>query len=241
MAQQEEQFTMIPKSLMGNKDLTDQDKLTLGVILSFIKNGKECYIGNDTLGDMLGISKNAASSRILRLQKIGCISLRYTYKDGKKEVDKRYITLLSLTPEVSSDRQEVSSRRRRVSSDRQRGIVSQTKGSRPTDEGVSSKLGGIIQPDYTSVLDNLKEKVLHTLPHKELDKENPVELNDYEKEQLLNLIKTINAPDDTSYWVECLIKNEDIVNSRKEQIRKHKHFFNRGTLLPKVIEQRLAH
>lgn len=232
MAQQEEQFTMIPKSLMGNKDLTDQDKLTLGVILSFIKNGKECYIGNDTLGDMLGISKNAASKRILRLDTIGCISLRYTYKEGKKEVDKRYITLLSLTPQVSSDRLYP--------------ISPQTIPYSPTDytlspdrlQGVSPKVGGIIQP---SLLNNLKNKVLHTLPHKELDKENPVEINDYEKEQLLNLIKTINAPDDTSYWVECLIKNEDIVNSRKEQIRKHKHLFNKGTLLPKVIEQRLAH
>lgn len=159
---QEETFTMIPHSLMSRKDLTDQDKLTLGVILSFIKNGKEVFIGNDTLGNMLGITKNAASIRILRLEKIGCISLRYTYKEGKKEVDKRYITLLSTTPQVSSPKQEVSSHR-------QRGIVPETKGYRPTDEEVSSKQGGIIQPDNTNVLD----KELNKLPHKVLYKENP--------------------------------------------------------------------
>lgn len=145
LTKKEEQFTMIPHSLMSNKDLTDQDKLTLSVILSFIKNGKEVFIGNDTLGNMLGITKNAASIRVLRLEKIGCVSLRYTYKEGKKEVDKRYITLLSSIPQVSSTKQRVSSHRRR-------GIVSETKGYRPTDEEVSSKQGGIIQPDNTKVL-----------------------------------------------------------------------------------------
>ena len=113
LTKKEEQFTMIPHSLMSNKDLTDQDKLTLSVILSFIKNGKEVFIGNDTLGNMLGITKNAASIRVLRLEKIGCVSLRYTYKEGKKEVDKRYITLLSSIPQVSSTKQRVSSHRRR--------------------------------------------------------------------------------------------------------------------------------
>jgi DNA-binding MarR family transcriptional regulator len=170
----EEQFTQIPHSLMSDKDLTDQDKLTLGLILSWVKNDKECFMGNEYIAEMMGISKNAASIRIKRLEKIGCISLRYTYREGTKEVDKRFITLLSITPKVSSDRQEVSSRRRR-------GIVSQTKGSRPTDDEVSSKQGGIIQP----LLDNLKDKVLHKLPHKELDNEISVE------EQLEHVMKLI--------------------------------------------------
>ena len=174
MSDKQEQFTQIPQSLMSNKDLTDQDKLTLGLIMSWIKNDKECFMGNEYIAEMMGISKNAASIRIKRLEKIGCISLRYTYREGTREVDKRFITLLSLTPQVSSDRQEVSSRRRR-------GIVPQTKGSRPTDDGVSSKQGGIIQP----LLDNLKDKVLHKLPHKELDNENSLE------EQLEHVMKLI--------------------------------------------------
>jgi len=169
-----EQFTQIPKSLMSNKDLTDSDKLTLGLILSWFKNNKECFMGNEYIAEMMGISKNAASIRIKRLEKIGCISLRYTYREGTKEVDKRFITLLSMTPKVSSDRQEVSSRRRR-------GVVSETKGYRPTDDEVSSKQGGIIQP----LLDNLKDKVLHNLPHKELNNEISLE---EELEQIINLI-----------------------------------------------------
>ena len=223
-----EQFTQIPHSLMSNKDLTDQDKLTLGVILSFIKNGKECYIGNDTLGDMLGISKNASSIRIKRLEKIGCISLRYTYKDGKKEVDKRYINLLSLTPQVSS-------RRRRVSSDRQRGIVSQTKGYRPTDEEVSSKLGGIIQPDYTSVLNNLEDN----LPHKVLHKENPVELSVEDKQIVIPVIKNSKAPEGIIDLLIVLIKEGAgfLTPTNKEQLKSNKHYFNKIGVIQPILNQ----
>lgn len=147
-----EQFTQIPHSLMSNKDLTDQDKLTLGLILSFTKNNKDCFMGNEYIADKMGISKNAASIRIKRLEKLGCISITYTYKEGKKEVDKRYITLLSLTPKVSSHRRDVSS-------DRRGGIVPQTIGYRPVDEGVSSKLGGIRQPLLDNLLNNELNKV----------------------------------------------------------------------------------
>lgn len=223
---QEEQFTIIPYSLMSNKDLTDQDKLTLGIILSFIKNGKECYIGNDTLGEMLGITKNAASIRILRLEKISCISLRYTYKPNTKYVDKRYITLLSLTPKVSSDGQQVSSHRRRD-------IVSQTKRSRPTDEEISSKDGGIIQPDYTSVLD----KELDNLPHKLLHKENPVEkLNQFEVTELIKIIKSKRIPESVEDYFISFIKNEDITRKNKSQILKYENTYqNTGTKITEIF------
>lgn len=164
----QEQFTMIPHSLMSNKDLTDQDKLTLGLILSFINNDKECYMGNEYLSEKMGISKNAASKRLKRLKELGCIELEYVYKEGKKEVEKRYIKLLSLTPKVSSDRLHLSSDRRHVSSDRREGIVPQTTGYRPTDEGVSSKVGGIIQPLLDNVLNNELDNILNKTLNKEI-------------------------------------------------------------------------
>jgi hypothetical protein len=227
MKNKEEQFTRIPHSLMSNEHLTDQDKLTLGVILSFIKNGKECYIGNDKLGKMLGITKNAASSRVLRLEKIGCVALRYTYKEGTKLVDKRYITLLSLTPKVSSTKRDVSS-------DRREGIVHETKGYSPTDEGVSSKLGGIIQPYYTSVLDNVVDKSLD----KVLNNENSVELTNFEREQLLLVLDNINAPDRVLGLVRTLITDgSGYLNSKnKELVLQHKNQF-KGKLLQQVIQQ----
>jgi DNA-binding Lrp family transcriptional regulator len=224
MKNNNEQFTQIPNSLMSNKDLTDQDKLTLGLILSWVENNKECFMGNEYIAERMGISKNAASIRIKRLEKIGCIKLRYTYKEGKKEVDKRYIILLSLTPEVSSHRRDVSS-------DRQEGIVPQTMGYRPADEGVSSKLGGIKQP----LLDNVLNNVLDKLPNKQKS----VELSSFEKEQLLLVVNDINAPERVLTLVKNLITDGPgfLTRNNKELILQHKNYFNKGKLLPKVLEQ----
>lgn len=69
----------------------------------------------------------------------------------------------------------------------------------------------------------------------------PVELNEFEKEQLLNLVKNIVAPDDATYWVECLIKNESVTSARKELVRKNINYFNKGKLLPKFLEEQLKY
>lgn len=230
----EEQFTQIPNSLMSNKQLTDADKLTLGLILSWIKNNKECFMGNEYIADKLGISKNAASIRIKRLEKIGCIKLRYTYKEGKKEVDKRYITLLSLTPQVSSETQEVSSDTRDVSSFTRRGIVQETMGYRPTDEGVSSKLGGIKQDILNNVLDNILDKELD----KELNKKKSVELTKFDKEQLLLVMNDNKAPDKVISLVKILIidGSEFLTRNSKELILQHKHYF-KGKLIESLIQE----
>ena len=230
-----EQFTQIPHSLMSNKDLTDQDKLTLGLILSFIKNDKECFMGNEYIAEKMGISKNAASKRINNLQKLGCISLRYTYKPNTNLVDKRYITLLSLTPKVSSEEQEVSPTKLDVSSDRREGIVPQAIGYSPADDGVSPKVGGIIQPYYTSVLNNLEDKLLD----KELYNKNSVELSNFEKEQLLLVLDGINAPERVLSLVKTLITDGVgyLTSKNKELILQHKSYFNRGKLLQEVIQQ----
>lgn len=149
-----ENFLSIPNSILSRTDLSDADKITLCCIISWLVDGKECFIGNEYLSKRLGISKNAASIRIKRLEKIGCISLRYTYKEGTKEVDKRYITLLSIEPKVSSFTREVSSFTRE-------GIVSETKGYRPTDDEVSCKQGSIISVDYINYKINGLDKLLH--------------------------------------------------------------------------------
>ena len=160
MKKNNENYIQIPYSLLCDKNLTDQDKLTLGLILSWFRNNKECFMGNEYIAEKMGITKNAASIRLQKLEDLGCIKLNYVLKQGKKEVEKRYITLLSLTPKVSS-------RRRGGIVKETKGIVSQTKRYRPVDEEVSCKQGGIKE----DVLNNLKEKVSNTLSNNVLNKE----------------------------------------------------------------------
>ena len=176
-------FTKINNELvLRRKDLTSDDKLTLSLILSWIENDKECFMGNEYIADMMGISKNAASKRILRLEKLGCIQLNYVMKEGTKMVEKRYITFLSYQPKVSPDSPQVSP-------DRLQGISSEEIGYVPTDDtvspdrigGVSPKVGGIIQP---SLLDNLSNNKLNNLSNNGLNNENSGEIQ-FEKKRKL--------------------------------------------------------
>ena len=164
-------FTKVNNELLlRSRILTDADKLTLALILSWIENDKECFMSNDYIGDVLGISRGAASKRILRLERIGCIQLNYTYKEGKKEVDKRYITFLSYEPKVSPDSLQVSP-------DSLQGMSSEEMGYLLTDdtvspdrgEEVSPKVGGIIQP---FLLDNLLNNVSNNGLNNGLNNEN---------------------------------------------------------------------
>lgn len=234
MKKNNEQFTQIPNSLMSNKDLTDQDKLTLGLILSWDGNNKECFMGNEYIAEKMGISKNAASIRIKRLEKLGCISLRYTYKEGKMEVDKRFITLLSLTPKVSSHRQGVSS-------DRQGGIVPETMGYRPADEGVSSKQGGIKQ----DLLDNLLDNELDKLLNKELNKENSVEgnfntnnrLTKFQFEQLSLSLNSDKGLRQELVTAILQLTEGNITSKQKELIKTNKSKFDKMGILQPIFQQ----
>ncbi len=86
-------FTPLYHSLLAQPNLTDADKMTISVILSWTENEKDCFMGNEYLAEMMGITRTAASKRISRLKSLGIIDVRYTYKKGKREIDKRFITI----------------------------------------------------------------------------------------------------------------------------------------------------
>ena len=86
-------FTRLYHSLLAQPNLTDSDKITISVILSWTENERECFMGNDYIAELMGITRAAASKRINRLKNLGIIDVRYTYKKGKKEIDKRFITI----------------------------------------------------------------------------------------------------------------------------------------------------
>lgn len=168
MKNNNEQFTKIPHILMSSKLLTDQDKLTLAVIYSFIENNKQCFIGNDRLADMLGISRKAASKRILKLEDLGCIKIDYVYKEGSTHIEKRYITFISFNPTCVSHKEISVSCQEIDVSHEETGVSLQTTGVSPQETEVSPKGGGIIQP---SLLDNLKDKLLNKVSNNVSNKE----------------------------------------------------------------------
>lgn len=169
MKNETEQFFKMPHSLSSNAKLNDGEKLTLALIKSWIDNDQECFMSNQYIGNVLGCSRNAASKRIQKLEKLGCIELRYEYVEGKKECDKRYITFISFEPQVSPDElQGISSETI--------GVSSQEIGYVPTDDSVSPdrrgevspEVGGIIQ---SSLLDNSLNNELDNLSNNGLNNE----------------------------------------------------------------------
>jgi DNA-binding Lrp family transcriptional regulator len=81
---------------------------------------------------MLGISKNAASNRIKKLEAGGYIKLHYTFQEGKKEIDRRYITLLPFPTEEEGVVSQTI------------GVVSQTIGVVPQTTGIVPQTTGIV-------------------------------------------------------------------------------------------------
>lgn len=136
----EEQFTMLPYQLMRNKELKDGDKITLAIIYSFYNNDKVCYISNNMLGDMLGISRTAASERITKLETLGYIQCERTMVNGK---ERRTIVPLRMVSLVGEPNPLVGK---------------PTRTSRSTDPSLVGEVGSIILP---SLLDKRLDKELY--------------------------------------------------------------------------------
>jgi DNA-binding Lrp family transcriptional regulator len=96
-------------------------------------------MGNEYIGEFIGISSTAASKRVQKLKDKGLIDVTYILRKGTKEVEKRIITMkepLSMeSKEVSSGVQGVSSEVQEVSSEL-REVSSKV-------QEVSSEVGGI--------------------------------------------------------------------------------------------------
>ena len=46
-------FTPVYHSLLRQPNLTDADKITISCILAWAENDKDCYMGNDYLGQLM--------------------------------------------------------------------------------------------------------------------------------------------------------------------------------------------
>ena len=66
-----------------------------------------------------------------------------------------------------------------------------------------------------------------------------VELTDFEKEQVLLVLDTITAPDRVLSLVRTLITDGAgyLTSKNRELVLQHKHYFNKGKVLQRVIQQ----
>jgi len=167
--------------------------MTLAIIYSFYDNKKECFISNNMLGDMMGISRTTASEKVTKLESLGYIKCDRQMINGK---EKRTIVPLRMVSLVDKPNPLVGKPTLLVGKP--------NRVSRKTDTSLVGEVGSIIQPLLLDkVLDNVPDNVLN----------NKIELEE-ELKELNKLIKEdkFNTPDERGiayqkrYGIEKQIK-----------------------------------
>ena len=75
-------------------DITPNAKLLYAEITAFCNMNGECFASNRYFANLYGKSKVTISNWLRELKQNGFIEMSYTYKEGTKEIDKRYIKIL---------------------------------------------------------------------------------------------------------------------------------------------------
>ena len=76
-------------------NITPNAKLLYAEITAFCNMNGECFASNRYFAELYGKSKTTISNWIRELKEKGFIKTSYTYREGSKEIDKRYIRILS--------------------------------------------------------------------------------------------------------------------------------------------------
>ena len=86
-------FIQVPLDMLSSYDLTPTDYLVFGQIYTMLNVTQKCFMSNANMGKKLGIKANTVQKSVSKMKKLGLIETNLIYKDGSKEVDKRFITL----------------------------------------------------------------------------------------------------------------------------------------------------
>ena len=87
-------YAIISAEVRYDKNLSANAKLLYGEITCLTNENGFCFATNKYFADLYEKSKVTISKWISELVVSGYISTSYTYKEGSKEIDKRYISIL---------------------------------------------------------------------------------------------------------------------------------------------------
>lgn len=87
-------YAIIPANVRYDKNLTPNAKLLYGEITALCNEKGYCWAENRYFAELYGVSKTSISKWIKSLIDGGYINSQMIYKEGTKEVDMRYITII---------------------------------------------------------------------------------------------------------------------------------------------------
>mgnify|MGYP003635455647 CR=1 FL=1 len=87
-------YAILSAEVRYDNNLKANSKLLYAEITALCNMNAKCFASNRYFANLYGKSKGAISGWIGELVKNGYIKVNYTYKEGSKEIDYRYISIL---------------------------------------------------------------------------------------------------------------------------------------------------
>jgi len=87
-------YAILTSEVRYNQKLTPNAKLLYAEITALINMNGVCFASNNYFANLYGKTKTTISKWVSELVKEGFIELSFTYKEGSKEIDNRYIRIL---------------------------------------------------------------------------------------------------------------------------------------------------
>lgn len=84
-------FVVMPSFIYFSKDFTANDKLIYGYVSALSNQKGYCYASNQYIAEALGLKKDTVSKSINKFIKKGHLKSEMIYKEGTKEIEKRYL------------------------------------------------------------------------------------------------------------------------------------------------------
>lgn len=86
-------YAILTSEVRYNENLTPNAKLLYAEITALINMNGVCFASNKYFADLYGKSKTTISKWVSELVKEDFVEVKLTYKEGTKEIDKRYIQI----------------------------------------------------------------------------------------------------------------------------------------------------
>jgi len=87
-------YAVIISEVRYNENLTPNAKLLYAEISALINMNGVCFASNNYFAKLYGKTKTTVSKWVSELVKEGFIEVSFTYKEGSKEIDNRYIKII---------------------------------------------------------------------------------------------------------------------------------------------------
>ena len=87
-------YAILTSEVRYNQNLTPNAKLLYAEITALINMNGVCFASNNYFAKLYGKTKTTVSKWVSELVKEGFIEVSFTYKEGSKEIDNRYIRII---------------------------------------------------------------------------------------------------------------------------------------------------